>query len=107
MIVTGARGRGLPSAVDEQINPGETRAPRPTSAQVLFRFGIRLVLVGLLATFSQRAYAESLAVLLILSVVFCAAVGVARREDIFGSGLTHWDEAAACAALGISVHMLA
>jgi small basic protein len=80
--------------------------PRPTvprqfnSKQVLVRFAFRLVLLITCATFGGEGFALTLAALLILSAVFCTIMAVMRREALFGPVLTHWDEAAACAALG-------
>jgi hypothetical protein len=42
-----------------------------------------------------------------LSAIFCAVVGAMRREAMFGPVLTHWDEAAAYAVIGLLVSALA
>jgi len=34
-----------------------------------------------------------------MSIILCAAIGVIRREPLFGGVLNHWDETAAYAAL--------
>jgi hypothetical protein len=80
--------------------------PRPAiprqlvSLQVLLRFAFRLVLLSVCAAFSRQGFAPALAVLLSLSAEFCVLVGAIRREAMFGSVLTHWDEAAAYAFIG-------
>ena len=73
---------------------------QPGSSQVLVRVVIRLILVITVASFSAQAIGTMLAPLLVLSGIFCAAMGLMRHEPIFGPVLTHWDEAAACAMLG-------
>jgi hypothetical protein len=67
---------------------------------VLVRFGVRLILVVTVASFSTQAFGAMLPALLVLSGIFCAVMGLLRHESIFGPVLTHWDEAAACAVLG-------
>jgi hypothetical protein len=87
--------------------------PRPiiarqlNASQVLFRFVFRLVLLSAFATFGTHDFSTAFAGLLVLSAIFCAAVGVMRREPIFGPDLTHWDEAATYAVLGHFVTKLA
>jgi hypothetical protein len=52
------------------------------------------------ASFGGQGFGLTFAALVILSAVFCTVMAVMRREALFGPVLTHWDEAAACAALG-------
>jgi hypothetical protein len=91
------------SANCERTIVEEPRSPIPhqfSSSQVLVRFIFRLGLVSTFATFSPEGFGTVFAALLALSAIFCAVVGILRRESIFGPMLTHWDEAAACAVLG-------
>jgi hypothetical protein len=87
--------------------------PRPTipqqlnSPQVIFRFVCRLVLLITFATFGTQGFKTAFAGLLALSAIFCAVVGAMRREAMFGPVLTHWDEAAAYAVIGLLVSALA
>jgi hypothetical protein len=93
-----------------------SRAPnvRPTpdiprqlsSVQVLIRFLLRLVIVGALASMGREGFAQTLAPLLALTVIFCALVAATRREPLFGPALTHWDEAAGFAAIAYSLRAL-
>ena len=71
------------------------------SKQVLVRFAFRLVLLITCATFGGQGFGLTFAALLILSAVFYTVMAVMRREAPFGPVLTHWDEAAVCAALGL------
>ena len=80
--------------------------PRPpiphqfNSPQVLLRFMFRLTLLGAFATFGARGFWPAFAALSILSALFCAVVGLMRREAVFGPVLTNWDEAVAYLILG-------
>ena len=80
-------------------------APLPTlsrelvSTQVLVRFGLRLLILLVFAAFASIGFGKSLAALLWMSIILCAAIGVIRREPLFGGVLNHWDETAAYAAL--------
>jgi len=76
----------------------------PNSSQVLVRFAFRLVLLSTFATFSTQVFGTVFSALLVLSALFCAFVGMLRREAIFSPVFTHWDEAATCAVLG---HLIA
>jgi hypothetical protein len=74
-----------------------TRESRNTQAVV--RFILRIVIISVFATLGSVGFARSLIALLWMSAVMCAAVGIARRERVFDSALTHWDEAAAYGSL--------
>jgi hypothetical protein len=81
--------------------------PQPlVSLQILLRFALRLALLSVCAAFSREGFAPAFAVLLALSALFCSFVGIIRREAIFGSALTHWDEAAVYALIGRLVYAL-
>ena len=80
--------------------PRSTIAHAPDSRQVLFRFLFRLLLLIAFATFATRRFGTTFSALLAMSAIFCAVAGTIRREEMFGSVLTHWDEAAAYAVLG-------
>jgi hypothetical protein len=69
------------------------------STQVLVRFGLRMLLLLVLAAFASIGFGRSLAALLWMSTLLCAAIGVIRREPLLGGVLNHWDETAAYAAL--------
>jgi Na+/H+ antiporter NhaB len=79
---------------------------RLNTIQVLIRFLLRLVLVGTLASMGHQGFAQTLAPLLALTVIFCAIVAVTRREQLFGPVLTHWDEAAGYALMACSLPVL-
>ena len=80
-------------------------APLPTlsrelaSTQVLVRFGLRMFILLAFAAFASIGFGKSLAALLWMSIILCAAIGVIRREPLFGGVLNHWDETVAYLAL--------
>jgi hypothetical protein len=69
------------------------------STQVMVRFGLRIVILAIFASFGGIGFGRSLATLLWMSTVFSAVVGAVRREPLFDITLNHWDETAAYAAL--------
>jgi hypothetical protein len=74
-----------------------TRAFRNT--QVAVRFVLRIVILCVFATLGSIGFAGSVVALLWMSAIMCVAVGIVRRERVFDSTLTHWDEAAAYGSL--------
>jgi hypothetical protein len=85
---------GLKLRAEHMEEPRFTIPHQLNSAQVLFRFAFRLVLLGTFATFGAQGFRTAFAGLLTLSAIYCAIVGTMRREAFFVPGLTHWDEAA-------------
>ena len=71
--------------------------PHFGSAYALTRFLMRLAIFCVFAALGQQGFGKTLANLLILAVVYCVAAAAIRREQPFGPGLTHFDEAAAYA----------
>jgi uncharacterized membrane protein YcaP (DUF421 family) len=69
------------------------------STQVAVRFGLRIVILAIFASFSGIGFGRSIATLLWMSTIFSAVVGAIRREPLFDTTLNHWDETAAYAAL--------
>jgi uncharacterized membrane protein YcaP (DUF421 family) len=69
------------------------------STQVAVRFGLRIVILVIFASFSGIGFGRSIATLLWMSTIFSAVVGAIRREPLFDTTLNHWDETAAYAAL--------
>jgi hypothetical protein len=66
---------------------------------VLVRFGLRMVILVIFASFGGIGFGKSLAALLWMSAVLSAAVGILKREPSFDAALNHWDESAVYAAL--------
>jgi hypothetical protein len=64
------------------------RSLNPT--RVLARFAVRLALLATFAAFGTIGFGRSLAALLWMSIILCAAVGLIRREPLFGATLNHW-----------------
>jgi hypothetical protein len=77
------------------------------SRQVAFRFVFRLALLTAFASLGSQGFVVTLATLLALSAIFCSVAGTFRREALLGPELTHWDEAAMCAAIGYMLGALA
>jgi hypothetical protein len=71
-----------------------------SSIHVLIRFVLRMILLGIFATFGSQGFGKTFESLLILAVLYCVSAAAVRREAPFGPILTHFDEAAACAAIG-------
>lgn len=82
-------------------------SPHANTSRVLFRFGLRMVVLMPFASLGQNGYARALLALLLMSVAMCAAWAGARREPLFGPSLTNWDEAAAYGCLASLTAMVA
>jgi hypothetical protein len=66
---------------------------------VIARFGLRMFVLALFATFGSIGFGTSLAALLWMSTILSAVIGAMRREPPFDIVLNHWDETVAYAAL--------
>jgi hypothetical protein len=62
------------------------------SAQVLIRFGVRLLILVVFAMFGSIGFGRSLAALLWMSTILSAVIAVMRRELPLDGALNHWDE---------------
>ena len=69
------------------------------STQVIVRFGLRMIILAIFATFGSIGFGRSLVALLWMSTILSAVIGAMRREPPFDIVLNHWDETAAYAAL--------
>jgi ABC-type antimicrobial peptide transport system permease subunit len=69
------------------------------STQVIVRFGLRMIILTLFATFGGIGFGRSLAALLLMSTILSAVIGAMRREPPLDRTLNHWDEMVAYAAL--------
>ena len=69
------------------------------SAQVLIRFGLRLLILVVFAMFGSIGFGRSLAALLWMSTILSAAIAVMRREPPLDGALNHWDETVTYAAI--------
>ena len=86
----------------------KSTSPHPfSSIQVLLRIGFRLLLLITCASLGTQGFGPTFADLLVLLAVPCAIFAAILREPIFGPTLTHWDEAAVYAALGLLTAALA
>ena len=66
---------------------------------MLVRFGLRVIILVVFATFGSIGFGRSLAALLWMSIILCAVTGAMKREPPFDIVLNHWDEMVAYAAL--------
>jgi hypothetical protein len=69
------------------------------NTQVAARFVLRIIILCGFAAHGNLGFAKGLGVLLGMSAIMSVAFGLARRESIFDSALTDWDEAAAYGSL--------
>jgi hypothetical protein len=69
------------------------------STQVIVRFCLRMIILGLFAAFGSIGFGRSLAALLWMSIILSAVIGTMKREAPFDVALNHWDETVAYAAL--------
>ena len=69
------------------------------STQVLIRFGLRVAILVCFAAFSHVGFGRSLAALLLMTAVLCAATGTLKREAPLDKVLNYWDEALAYTGL--------
>jgi hypothetical protein len=83
-----------------------TKTPQTGSAQVLARFGVRLVILTAFAAFSSIGFGQSLVALLWMSTLLSAVIGGVRREPPLAPQLNHWDETAAYGALCALINAL-
>jgi hypothetical protein len=72
---------------------------RLRSAQVLIRFGVRLLVMVVFASVGSNGFNQSLMALSWMAAAFCAAIAAIRHERILDLDLNHWDEVAAYGAL--------
>jgi hypothetical protein len=78
----------------------QTRSLPPlTSARVLIRFGVRMIILATFAAFSSIGFVTSFATLMWMAIVFSSVVAIIKRERPFQSDLNHWDETVAYAAV--------
>ena len=66
-----------------------------TSAKVLARFLLRMLILAVCAMFGRQGFGKSIEQLFTLAGCYCVAIGGFRREVPFGPVLTHYDEAVA------------
>jgi hypothetical protein len=69
------------------------------SAQVLIRFGVRLLILVVFAMFGSIGFGRSLAALLWMSTILSAVIAVMRHELPLDGALNHWDETVTYAAI--------
>ena len=69
------------------------------SAYALTRFFMRMAIFVGFAALGQHGFGKTLANMLILAFAYCIVVAAIRREQPFSPALTHFDEAAAYAAI--------
>jgi hypothetical protein len=83
--------------VAQQPNTDLTREAQ--AIRVIIRFWLRMIILLIFAMFSSIRFDQILALLLLMSTVLSAVLATLKREQALASGLNHWDEAIAYAAL--------
>ena len=81
------------------MRPTNTHSLNASCSRVLFRFGLRLVVLVSFASLGTSGYVRAFLALLLMSVLMCVGWALARRELLLGGRLTNWDEAAAYGCL--------
>ncbi len=66
---------------------------------MIVRFGLRMIILTLFATFGSIGFGRSLAALLWMSTILSAVIGAMKREPPLDRALNHWDEMVVYAAL--------
>jgi len=89
------------------MQPVRAKSPGLDSSRVLFRFGLRMIVLLAFASLGPSGYARALFALFLMSFGMCSAWAVMQREPLFGPGLTNWDEAAAYGWLASLTAMVA
>jgi hypothetical protein len=79
--------------------PSHVLPAEAQSTQVIVRFCLRMIVLGVFASFGTPGFGASLAVLLAMTAILATIVASVRRERVLSPALTHWDEAAAYSAL--------
>ena len=69
------------------------------STQVIVRFGLRMIILAIFATFGSIGFGRSLVALLWMSTILSACIAVIRRELPFDAELNQWDETVTYAAM--------
>jgi hypothetical protein len=69
------------------------------SAEVMARFGLRMVVIVAFAALGGIGFERGLTVMLWMSAILSAIVATFDREEPLDPILNHWDEASAFAAL--------
>ena len=81
--------------------PKTPDVPHSGSAYALTRFFLRLLIFGVFATLGHQEFGKTLGNMLILAFIYCIVAAAIRGEKPSAPVLTHFDEAAAYAAIAI------
>ena len=77
------------------MKPTQSAPPEVLTAQVLARFILRLLIIGVFAAFGTQGFGKTAQSLFGLAAIYCVVLGAMRRETLLGPALTNFDEAAA------------
>jgi hypothetical protein len=77
----------------------ELKSTQVRSTQVIMRFGLRMIVLVIFATFSGAGFDRSLTALLWMSAILSTVLASLEQDDPFDAVLNNWDEAMAYAAL--------
>jgi hypothetical protein len=79
--------------------------PAPSLGEFGSRTAVRLAVLGAFAAASSQPFWPVLANLLLVGAGLASVMAVGRREPLLGRTLTHWDEAALYALLGLGLSL--
>ncbi len=96
-----------PPDTDEQVRQQAVHAAQLSSARVLLRFLLRMIILSTFAAAGGQGFAATLTGLLGFAAVYCLCAGAIKREMPFAPLLTNWDEAAAYGLILCLVHAMA
>jgi hypothetical protein len=74
-------------------------SPASQAAEVIVRFGLRMVAIVAFAALGGIGFERGLTVMLWMSAILATVIAMFDREELADTTLNHWDEASAYAAL--------
>jgi hypothetical protein len=77
----------------------ELKSTQLKTAEVIARFGLRVIVLLIFAAFGSIGFGRSLAALLWMSTILSAVLATLEHEEPLDTALNHWDETMAYAAL--------
>lgn len=83
--------------------PPKASRPQPSSAAVVLRFAVRMLILIAFASIGTIGFARTFEALLTMAAIYCCAMATLRRDAPFGPVLTNFDEAAAYALCALVV----
>src|ERR1700686_3409981 len=89
----------IPSLAQLPNYTQELKSLQLKSTEVIVRFGLRMIVLGIFAAFGSIGFERSLTALLWMSTILSAVLAALESEQPLDAALNHWDETMAYAAL--------